>query len=129
VNEQDRRAADALGRIIDSCRAIETYADDSSPADRMVHDAIRMRLTDIGVAVTLLPDSLLADDTNVPWNRLRGVGERLTDGCPDASPTLVRRTATHDVPVLRSAAVRLRQRVRPPAPRVRGDRSGVPEGS
>jgi uncharacterized protein with HEPN domain len=105
------RPADTLGAIVAACRAIEMYAADDTAPERLVHDAIRMRLADIAVAVGTLPADVTAHEPRIPWTRLVELRDRVVDGSPEASPTVVRGTAVHDVPRLRAAATRLRHRL------------------
>jgi uncharacterized protein with HEPN domain len=103
-----RDVRDRLDDVIDACEAIRRYVDDDRLPGDLVHDAIRMRLVEIGEAVRVLPAVVTAVEPGIPWSRVSDLGERLTRRYFDTTRALVFGTARTDVPHLAAAARRLR---------------------
>ncbi len=110
VTQRDVR--DRLDDVIGACEAIGRYVDDDQLPEDLVHDAVRMRLVEIGEAVRVLPSSLTAGEPSIPWARVADLGERLTRRYFDTTRAVVSGTARTDVPHLAEAARRLRARLR-----------------
>jgi uncharacterized protein with HEPN domain len=104
----------SLDEVVAACTRIEEYVSEPSlPAD-IVHDAVRMRLVDIAVAVGRLPPTITASEPSIPWAQVSGLVERLC-GHPGGTPaSVLLSTARTDVPALRGAALRMRERCRRP---------------
>lgn len=75
--------------------------------EMLLHDAVRMRLVEVGIAVEALPERILAREPSIPWRHVAELGERLTSRYFDTGRTLVLETARVDVPRLRAAVERL----------------------
>lgn len=103
-----RAVSDRLDDVIGACEAIRRYVDDERLPEELVHDAVRMRLVEIGEAVRVLPASLTASEPSIPWARVSDLGERLTRRYFDTTRAVVSGTAHTDVPHLAEAARRLR---------------------
>jgi uncharacterized protein with HEPN domain len=103
-----RGVRDRLDDVIGACAAIRRYVDDDHLPEDLVHDAIRMRLVEIGEAVRVLPAGVTASEPGIPWSRVSDLGERLTRRSFDTTRALVFGTARTDVPHLAEAARRLR---------------------
>lgn len=99
-----------------ACDAITSYVkrvdvDD----DNIVFDAIRVRLMEIGEAVKDIDPALLATEPGIPWTEISRMRDQLTHRYFDTAHSIVRATATSDVPALEAAVKRLLAR-RPGAP-------------
>ena len=103
-----RDVRDRLDDVIGACAAIRRYVDDRRLPEDLVHDAVRMRLVEIGEAVRTLPAWVTASEPGIPWSRVCDLGERLTRRYFDTTRALVVGTARTDVPHLADAARRLR---------------------
>ncbi|WP_267424264.1 MULTISPECIES: HepT-like ribonuclease domain-containing protein [unclassified Curtobacterium] len=104
----NRDVDERLEDVIRACRVIARYVSADTLPEDVVHDAVRMRLVEIGEAVRMLPVALTAGEPGIPWSRLSLLGERLTHRPADTTPALVLGTAQVDVPHLQQAAQRLR---------------------
>jgi len=103
-----RDLADRLDDVLRACDAVLRHVADPSLPEEVVHDAVRMRLVEVGEAVRRLPSAVTAGEPSIPWSRVASLGERLTRPDSDATPTIVFGTARTDVPTLRDAVRRLR---------------------
>lgn len=103
-----RLVADRLDDVIGACEAIGRYVGDERLPEDLVHDAVRMRLVEIGEAVRVLPGSVTASEPEIPWSRVSDLGDRLTRRYFDTTRAVVFGTARTDVPSLAEAARRLR---------------------
>lgn len=102
-----RSARDRLEDIRTACSAIEQHISLDAAPEMLQYDAVRMRLVEVGIAVAVLPDRLLALEPTIPWPRVAELGERLTQRYFDTGRALVLETARVDVPRLRAAVERL----------------------
>lgn len=103
-----RLVRDRLDDVIGACEAIRRYVGDARLPEDLVHDAVRMRLVEIGEAVRVLPSTVTASEPDIPWSRVSDLGERLTRRYFDTTRAVVFGTAHTDVPHLAEAARRLR---------------------
>ncbi|HVU72793.1 MAG TPA: HepT-like ribonuclease domain-containing protein [Mycobacteriales bacterium] len=78
--------------------------------DGLIFDAVRMRLLEIGEAVKDISPELLATESDIPWDDIAGMRDRLAHRYFDTSHAIVAGTVTQDLPDLRAAALRLRGR-------------------
>jgi uncharacterized protein with HEPN domain len=106
----NRPVRDRLDDVLEACAAIADYVATEDLPEAVVHDAVRMRLVEIGQAVRTLPAAVTATEPAIPWSRVSLLAERLTRRYLDTTPALVFGTARVDVPVLREATTRLRDR-------------------
>ena len=105
-----RPVRDRLDDVLEACAAIADHLAVEHLPEAVVHDAVRMRLVEISEAVRNLPASVTATEPAIPWSRVSLLGERLTRRYLDTTPALVFGTARVDVPALREATTRLRDR-------------------
>ncbi|MBT1623770.1 hypothetical protein KK101_13840 [Curtobacterium flaccumfaciens pv. oortii] len=103
-----RLVGDRLDDVIGACEAIGRYVGDERLPEDLVHDAVRMRLVEIGEAVRGLPSTVTASEPDIPWSRVSDLGDRLTRRSSDTTCAVVFSTARTDVPSLADAARRLR---------------------
>ena len=103
-----RELADRLDDVVRACDAVLRHVADPTLPEELVHDAVRMRLVEVGEAVRSLPPSVTAGEPSIPWSRVASLGERLTRRYFDTTPAIVFGTARTDVPTLRDAVRRLR---------------------
>lgn len=106
----NRDVSERLDDVVCACRIIDRYVGTPGLPEELVHDAVRMRLVEIGEAVRMLPSRVTALEPTIPWSRISLLGERLTRRYFDTTPALVLGTARVDVPTLCAAAERLRGR-------------------
>lgn len=106
----NRPVRDRLDDVLEACAAIADHIAAEDLPEAVVHDAVRMRLVEIGQAVRTLPAAVTATEPAIPWSQLSLLGERLMRRSVDTTPALVFGTARVDVPVLREATTRLRDR-------------------
>ncbi|MFN0201364.1 MAG: DUF86 domain-containing protein [Bacteroidia bacterium] len=66
-----------LLHIIDAIQAVEDYTNMVEELDflsnQMMYDAVMMKLTIIGEAVSRLSETLIQQNSNVPWVRIKGL--------------------------------------------------------
>lgn len=58
-----------------------------------------------------LPDDLLAGEPQIPWKRVRGMGNVLRHEYHRIAADVIWDVVTHDLPPLRTALLRLRSRI------------------
>ena len=102
-----RADVDRLLDIEAACEAITVYLRRRDIEDDIVFDAIRVRLIEIGEAVKDIDPSLLASEPDIPWIEISRMRDQLTHRYFDTAHSIVRSTATRDIPVLASAVKRL----------------------
>ncbi len=100
-----------LDDIVAAITAIGDHLAHGQLSDGLVFDAVRLRLIEIGEAVTGLSGELLETEPTIPWKQLVGMRNRLTHRYFDTSHAIVAATVTHDLPLLESAVERLIRRV------------------
>ncbi len=76
-------------------------------ADRLVFDAVRVRLIEIGEAVKGIDPVLLAIEPEIPWADVARVRDHLAHCYFDTDHEIVTATVEHDLPPLVVAAARL----------------------
>ena len=104
-------AARRLRDIVDNAERIDAYATgldlDASPADGKTIDACERCLERIaGAVVKLGPEQFAAIAPDVPFERVRGLGNVLRDAYDDIDLTILLGLVRNDVPALRQAALR-----------------------
>lgn len=80
----------------------------------LVFDAVRVRLIEIGEAVTAIPDDVLASGPTLPSGALARMRDRLAHHYFDTLHSHVTGTVNHDLEPLEAAVRRLQNRT-PPA--------------
>jgi uncharacterized protein with HEPN domain len=78
----------------------------------MMFDAIRVRLIEIGEAVKDIDLETLRREPAVPWAEIARMRDHLTHHYFDTAHSIVRTTATDDIPLLAAAVERLRESLR-----------------
>lgn len=97
-------------RIADVLAAMDAHLERGTLHDGLIFDAVRMRLLEIGEAVKDISPELLATESDIPWDDIAGMRDRLAHRYFDTSHAIVAGTVTQDLPDLRAAALRLRGR-------------------
>jgi uncharacterized protein with HEPN domain len=72
-----RQDDDRLGDIIKSIDAIRAHLTRGDLTDGLVYDAVRVRLIEIGEAVTSISPDLLAEVPGVPWSEITRMRDHL----------------------------------------------------
>lgn len=106
-----RRDRQRLEDFIAAIDAIHSHFERGDLSDRLVFDAVRVRLLEIGEAVNALPAELLASEAALLWLQIAGMRDRVAHKRLDRRPVPI-----HDV--LRHTAVAL-YRSRSGSPRMR----------
>lgn len=96
-----------LADIAAACAAIARYLQAEGSDDDMVVDAIRVRLIEIGEAVKDVDRALLDRERGIPWTEISRMRDHLTHRYFDTAHSMVRATASSDVPRLAAAVQRL----------------------
>jgi uncharacterized protein with HEPN domain len=99
-----------VNRLLDieaACTAITAYITSRNVSDDIVFDAIRVRLIEIGEAVKDIDPAFLATEVDIPWAEISRMREQLTHRYFDTAHSIVRATATSDIPHLEAAVKRL----------------------
>lgn len=103
-----RSDRDRLGDIAAACTAITSYLKRGDGADDdIVFDAIRARLIEIGEAAKDLTEPTKLAEPGIPWNDIARMRDQLTHHYFDTAHSIVRATATNDIPPLAAAVERL----------------------
>ncbi|AMM18861.1 hypothetical protein AX769_00285 [Frondihabitans sp. PAMC 28766] len=102
-----RPEAERLLDIVAACQAIREYVALEDADERIVFDAIRMRLIEIGEAVKDLDPGMRAREPGIPWAQMAGMRDILAHRYFDTTHSVVMGTARQDAPVIEAAARRL----------------------
>jgi uncharacterized protein with HEPN domain len=97
-----RPARERLGDVQAACVAIADYLARDGADDDIVFDAIRVRLIEIGEAVKDIDPKLLESERSIPWTEISRMRDQLAHRYFDTAHSIVRATATNDVPALGS---------------------------
>ena len=106
-----RPARERLGDVQVACAAIADYLARDGADDDIVFDAIRVRVIEIGEAVKDIDPKLLESEPSIPWTDISRMRDQLAHRYFDTAHSIVRATATNDVPALGSAVERLLERL------------------
>jgi uncharacterized protein with HEPN domain len=106
-----RPVGERLGDIGAACEAIADYLDRAGADDDIVFDAIRVRLIEIGEAVKDIDPKLLKSEPAIPWTEISRMRDQLAHRYFDTAHSIVRATASQDVPALAAAVERLLERL------------------
>jgi uncharacterized protein with HEPN domain len=100
VTYRDRqRLADIQAAI----EAIHSHLRRGDLSGGLVFDAVRIRLLEIGEAVTALPASLLAAEPSIPWNQIARMRDHLAHRYFDTTHAILQATVDKDLPELERA--------------------------
>jgi uncharacterized protein with HEPN domain len=97
-----------LADISESLQAICSYRDRGDLGDGLIFDAIRLRLIEIGEEVKRISPDVLSTESEIPWEDIAGMRDRLTHRYFDTSHAIVQATLDNDLPELENAVTRLR---------------------
>lgn len=106
-----RPARERLGDVQAACAVISNYLARDGADDDIVFDAIRVRLIEIGEAVKDIDPKLLESEPAIPWTEISRMRDQLAHRYFDTAHSIVRATATNDIPALASAVERLLERL------------------
>ena len=109
-----RRDQQRLNDVLAAAAAITAHMSRGSLDDRLIFDAVRVRLIEIGEAVKELDQSLVANEPQIPWRDVASMRDHLTHRYFDAAHSIVAATVEHDLPPLLAAVERLMQLTDPP---------------
>lgn len=100
MNYRDReRLADIQAAI----EAIRSHLNRGGLSDRLVFDAVRIRLLEIGEAVKALPDELLNTQPLIPWRQIARMRDHLAHRYFDTAHAILQVTVDDDLPELEKA--------------------------
>lgn len=108
MTDERERAIDAATRIVAVCDVLAVLVPtdvEDLVADVRTQWAIEMGLIRIGEAVNRIPATILASFPAQPWRQIIAMRNFAAHQYDDLDPRRVWRTATHDVPALRSYLV------------------------
>jgi len=106
-----RPVRERLGDIQAACAAIADYLAKERADDDIVFDAIRVRLIEIGEAVKDIDPEILRSEPSIPWAEILRMRDQLAHRYFDTAHSIVRATATNDVPALVAAVERIPKRL------------------
>jgi uncharacterized protein with HEPN domain len=101
-----RNDAQRLADVLAAADAIADHLERGGLTDRLVFDAVRVRLIEIGEAVKAIDPAVLAAEPDVPWQDVAGMRNHLAHRYFDTDHAIVA-TVEHDLPPLVAAARRL----------------------
>lgn len=102
-----RRDDQRLTDILDAVNVITEHLGRGALNDGLVLDAVRVRLIEIGEAVSAIDSELLAQEPSIPWADVAAMRNRLAHRYFDTAHAVVQATVDHDLPPLVSAVQRL----------------------
>lgn len=100
-----------LADIAAAVEAIESHLGRGDLSDGLVFDAVRIRLLEIGEAVTALPASVLDLEPGISWRSTARMRDRLAHRYFDTSHAIVEATVTRELPPLVEAVARMAEAV------------------
>jgi uncharacterized protein with HEPN domain len=95
---------DARQRLFDIRHAlieIDRHLERGPLDDGLIFDAVRMRLVEIGEAVSRLDDTMTSRATDVPWRDIAVMRNHLIHRYFDTAHAIVAATVNHDLETLR----------------------------
>jgi uncharacterized protein with HEPN domain len=106
-----RRDEERLDDIDAAVSAIHDHMRRGDLSDGLVFDAVRVRLIEIGEAVKAITPELLAKESEIPWQDVAGMRDRLAHHYFDTTHAIVQATVDIDLPLIVAAVARLRARL------------------
>lgn len=106
-----RSERERLEDIAVACEVITSYLERLGIGDDLRFDAIRIRLIEIGEAAKDIGPGLRETEPAVPWAEISRMRDHLALRYFDTAHSIVRTTATADVPVLTAAVARMLARL------------------
>jgi uncharacterized protein with HEPN domain len=100
VTYRDRQRLADIQAAID---AIRSHLQRGGLSDGLVFDAVRIRLLEIGEAVTALPDELLDTQPGIPWRQIARMRDHLAHRYFDTAHAILQATVDDDLPELERA--------------------------
>lgn len=102
-----RREHQRLADVLAAVAAIRRHLQRGTLEDDLVHDAVRVRLIEIGEAVKGISADLRAREPDLPWAQIAGMRDHLAHRYFDISHDILQATVDHDLPQLEAAIERL----------------------
>lgn len=102
-----RHDGERLRDILDAIGAIRQHLDRGELSDGLIYDAVRMRLVEIGEAVKDIDEATLANESQIPWQSITGMRDRLTHHYFDTSHAIIQATLQYEIPLLDAAVWRI----------------------
>jgi len=106
-----RRDESRLTDIDESIDAIRSHLTKGDLNDGLVHDAVRVRLIEIGEAVKALDPSLLATEPDVAWKAIARMRDHLAHRYFDTDREIVHDVVDNELAPLRTAVGAIRRRL------------------
>ena len=101
-----------LGDIAEAVAAIRDHLTRGDLHDGLVHDAVRVRLIEIGEAVKGIDPDLLDEAPAVPWKEIARMRDHLAHRYFDTDHAIVRDVVDNDLGLLAEAVQSLVDRIR-----------------
>jgi uncharacterized protein with HEPN domain len=106
-----RSDADRLDDILTAIEAIRAHVARGPLTDDLVHDAVRIRLLEIGEAVKSLSDEVTSAETGLPWRQIARMRDHLAHRYFATLPEVLQSTVDNDLEPLETAVKRLKLRL------------------
>jgi uncharacterized protein with HEPN domain len=100
VSYRERQRLSDIQAAID---AIRSHLRRGDLSDGLVFDAVRIRLLEIGEAVKVLPEDLLATQPSIPWRQIARMRDHLAHRYFDTAHAILQATVEEDLPDLERA--------------------------
>jgi uncharacterized protein with HEPN domain len=100
VSYRERQRLADIQAAID---AIRSHLRRGDLSDGLVFDAVRIRLLEIGEAVTSLPAALFDTQPGIPWSQVARMRDHLARRCFDTAHAILQATVHDDLPELERA--------------------------
>jgi uncharacterized protein with HEPN domain len=97
------RERQRLADIQAATDAIRSHLQRGDLSDGLIFDAVRIRLLEIGEAVKVLPDDLLATQPSIPWRQTARMRDHLAHRYFDTAHAILQATMNEDLPDLERA--------------------------
>lgn len=104
-----------LADIVEAVGAIQAHLARGGLVDDLVYDAVRVRLIEIGTAVTGIDDQLLAAEPDVPWGTIGRMRDHLAHHDFDPDRAFVQKVVVDELGPLLLAVRSLLDRMTPSA--------------